>query len=126
MDSPTCQVVGSFFPDAQSQAATTCQGAQLTHVAVSVALALGFLLILLVLGATCVLRRTQVSVTPQLPPVSLSQLLSESREGRKAVKPWEPATWETPAPTQSLHQGPLELQGSKVVEKPQNESHQES
>ncbi|XP_016070896.1 PREDICTED: T-cell antigen CD7 [Miniopterus natalensis] len=58
------QVQGSgtlvVVTDAQSQAATTCQGAQLTHVAVSVALALGFLLILLVLGATCVLRRTQI------------------------------------------------------------------
>lgn len=58
MDSPTS--LHSFFPDTLSQAANTCQEAQLIHVAFPVALAVGFLLIGLGLGAVCVLRKTQI------------------------------------------------------------------
>nr|XP_019591297.1 PREDICTED: T-cell antigen CD7 isoform X2 [Rhinolophus sinicus] len=46
--------------DTLSQAANTCQEAQLIHVAFPVALAVGFLLIGLGLGAMCVLRKTQI------------------------------------------------------------------
>lgn len=46
--------------DTLSQAANTCWEAQLIHVAFPVALAVGFLLIGLGLGAVCVLRRTQI------------------------------------------------------------------
>lgn len=62
MDSPTS--LHSFFPDTLFQAGNAYQEARLTHVALPVALAVGFFLFGLGLGAVCVLRRMQVSASP--------------------------------------------------------------
>lgn len=63
-----------------------------------VALATGCFIIGLALGATCVLRRTQVGVNPRLSPVSLSAGSSEKPQGN-------------PRTLQPVHQGPREARG---------------
>ncbi|KAB1265429.1 T-cell antigen CD7, partial [Camelus dromedarius] len=69
--------------DKLPQAVDTCQEAQLMRFALPIALAVGFFLVGLGLGAVCVLR-TQVSVTFRCRLIPVSWLLSESREGRRA------------------------------------------
>lgn len=61
----------SFFPDQLPQAANTCQESWLIHFAFPTALAVGFFLVGLGLGAVCMLKRTQVSMDPRVSPVSL-------------------------------------------------------
>lgn len=61
----------SFFPEKLPQTVNTCQETQLIHFALPTALAMGFFLVGLGLGAVCVLRRTQVSVDPQMSSASL-------------------------------------------------------
>lgn len=67
----------SFFPDQLPQAANTCQESWPIHFALPTALAVGFFLIGLGLGAVCVLIRTQVSMDPRVSPVSLEAHFSQ-------------------------------------------------
>ena len=67
----------SFFPDQLPQAVNTCQESWPIHFALPTTLAVGFFLMGLGLGAVCVLKRTQVSMDPQVSPVSLEAYSSQ-------------------------------------------------
>jgi hypothetical protein len=69
-------------------------------------LTVGFFLIGIGLGMVCILRRSQVSASPQLTPTSWP--FSQGQRGREGqdLSPTELATWEAPEPTQCSAQGP--------------------